>query len=80
VQTDALQFRKRQKPGARLVAYNRERGEYLSHSCCASTPDRTWAWSGNVTQSRNMVWAFPYAKDFTLYWDGEEKYGEPADV
>lgn len=53
---------------------------YLAYDCCATTPVRTWAWSGTHRQAYNMVRQFPAAEDFELYWDGEEKYGEPIDV
>lgn len=64
----------------RLVAYSRERGEYLNYSCTAGTPSRTWAWSGQLRQARNMVQAFPAAEDYELFWDGEERTGVPVHV
>jgi hypothetical protein len=59
----------------RIVAYSRERGEYLIYSCNGGTPDRVWAWSGNPRQAANMVREFPSAEEFQLFWDGEEKNG-----
>jgi len=65
----------------RIVAYSRERGEYLIYSCVGGTPDRVWAWSGNRRQAANMVREFPSAEEFQLFWDGEEKNGgTPLDV
>lgn len=64
----------------RLVAYSRERQEYLAYDCCGSTPSRVWAWSGSLRQAKNMIRVYPASSNFDLYLDGEEKFGRPVDV
>lgn len=70
------------KRARRVVAYDRQRRVYLGHDCCTETRDRTWAWSGNTRQARNMVCVFPLAEEFELFWDGDETSidGRPIDV
>jgi hypothetical protein len=64
----------------RLVAYSRERREYLNFSCTGGTESRVWAWSGTVRQAQNMVASYPAAEDYLLFWDGDEMIGAPVSV
>lgn len=64
----------------RLVAYSRERREYLAYDCLGSTRDRAWAWSGTIRQARNMVRVYPASRDYEIFYDGEEHMGESVHV
>jgi len=64
----------------RIVAYSRERGEYLRYDCVCGTKNRTYAWSGTMRQARNMVRQFPAAQDYELFWDEDEHMGRPLSV
>lgn len=59
----------------KMVAFCPETREYLGYDCTSATKDRNYAWVGTPTQSVKMKEAFPFAKRFSIYYDGDERLG-----